>query len=73
MNKEEIASRIKELVIKYKEKKEIIERHKNEFEKVKKHRKVKRYVELGGLINILNKDMQEIIREVAALERKFKE
>ena len=73
MDKEEAASRIKDLMCKYKEKKDELENYKTDYEKLRKHRKVKRYLELSGLMQTVNKDMQEIVCEVAALEKKFKE
>ena len=38
MSKEEVASRIKDLICKYKEKKDELENHKTDYEKLRKHR-----------------------------------
>ena len=73
MDKEKIANRIKELIKRYKEKKDSLEGVKKEFENLKKSRKVKRYMELAEIINNSNKGMNDIIREISALDQKFKE
>lgn len=72
MDKEKIAERIKELIRKYKLKKESLEDYKKAFEELGKSRKVRKYIELAENINNSNKDLNNIIQEVAALEQKFK-
>ena len=72
MDKKKIADRIKESIRKYKLKKESLEDYKKAFEKLRKNRKVKKYIELAENINNSNKDLNNIIQEVAALEQKFK-
>jgi len=72
MDKVKIADRIKELIRKYKLKKESLEDYKKAFEELGKNRKVRKYIELAENINNSNKDLNNIIQEVAALEQKFK-
>lgn len=73
MDKEKIAERIKELIRKYKLKKESLEDYKKEFEKLGKSRKVREYIELAENINNSNKDLNSMIQEISELEKKFKE
>jgi len=73
MDKEKIADRIKELIKEHRIKKESLENYKNEFEKLGKSRKVRRYVELAENINNSNKELSSILQEISELEKKFKE
>ena len=72
MDKGKIADRIEDLIREYKLKKESLEDYKKGFEKLGKSRKVRKYIELAENINNSNKDLNNIIQEVAALEQKFK-
>ena len=72
MNKEQLASRIKELIKQYKDKKDSLESVKKELEKLKSHRKVKKYIDQCETVMKLNKEMQAIIGEISAIEQRLK-